>query len=254
MVSEEIQYSTIEMPSKKSEGMTIQLRHARIKDASSLACMFCTLRKYNSYKLSACEGSKEITDNENDETDNNAQLTDLVENIDQLKEDTEEQSSEFKPSQEEHTERESNGNNSDIQEQKEPLLSHISGIEQNIISGLGDEKTPPTFVSYVAEIGKSTYEDIATDSSFSKDGCTSRINDLQKNQICGCAIATTEWDVEKSLRILRIQEMFIDEKYMPDPSLLARRMILSFSMLAMEAGCAGLSIDENIQREILNTV
>lgn len=254
MVSEEIQYSTIEMPSKKSEGMTIQLRHARIKDASSLAYMFCTLRKYNSYKLSACEGSKEITHNENDETDNNAQLTDLVENIDQIKEDTDEQSSEFKSSQEEHTERESNGNNSDIQEHKEPLLSHISGIEQNIISGLGDEKTPPTFVSYVAEIGKSTYEDIATDSSFSKDGCTSRINNLQKNKICGCAIATTEWDVEKSLRILRIQEMFIDEKYMPDPSLLARRMILSFSMLAMEAGCAGLSIDENIQREILNTV
>lgn len=254
MVSEEIQYSTIEMPSKNSEGMTIQLRHAKIKDASSLAYMFCTLRKYNSYKFSACEGSKEITDNENDETDNNAPLTDLVENIDQIKEDTDEQSSEYKPTQEEHTERESNDNNSDIQEHKEPLLSHLSGIEQNIISGLGDEKTPPAFVSYVAEIGKSTYEDIATDSSFSKDGCTSRINNVEKNKICGCAIATTEWDVEKSLRILRLQEMFIDEKYVPNPSLLARRVILSFSMLAMETGCAGLSIDENIQREILNTV
>ena len=104
MVSNEIQYSTIEMPSKNSEGMTIQLRHARMKDASSLAYMFCTLKKYNSYKFSACEGTKENADNENHETDNNVPLTDLVENIDQIKEDTEEQSSEYKPSQEEHTE------------------------------------------------------------------------------------------------------------------------------------------------------
>lgn len=251
MVSEEIQYSTIEMPSKNSEGMIVQLRHARINDASSLAYMFCTLRKYNSYKFSAYEGRKEIMDNENDETDNNALSTVPVENIDQIKEDTEEQSSEYKSSQEEHTERESNDNKSDIQEHKE---SYISRVEQNIISALGDENTPPTFVSYVAEIGKSTNEDIAPDSSFSKDGCTSRINNIEKNKICGCAIATTEWDVEKSLRILRLQEMFIDCKYVPDPSLLARRMILSFSMLAMETGCAGLSIDENIQREILNTV
>lgn len=147
---------------------------------------------------------------------------------------------------------ESNGNNVGGDEANREILSEskaeedCSELELKLTDGFGDEQNPPAFHAILAEVCSNSQEKESQGEGKIKMGTEIKITSSEdcSKELCGAAIVTIDWDAQRNLRYLRVEEIKVDTSKVPCPNLVLRRLILSLSALALKTGCDGLVMKE----------